>query len=161
MAIFTSRGAHVNRAIMAICYTLILLEIRRRTPWCCLKSVIVYPARDIPPFLTYCVNGKPRSSLFIYAIMAMLYTHSIGNPPQNTMVVFKIRESVPSARYSPICNVLRQWKTSLIPIYRVYRLYDILIIIITFPYSTCISSFFGSSIPSSLFIFKMFFSFFG
>ena len=30
---------------------------------------------------------------------------------------------------------------------------DILIIIITFPYSTCISSFFGSSIPTSLFIF--------
>ena len=40
-------------------------------------------------------------------------------------VVFKMRESVPSARYSSICNVLRQWKTSLIPIYRVYRLYDI------------------------------------
>ena len=35
-----------------------------------------------------------------------------------------MRESVPSARYSPICNALRQWKTSLIPIYRVYRLYD-------------------------------------
>ena len=36
---------------------------------------------------------------------------------------------------------------------------DILIIIITFPYSTCISSFFGSiiDIPISLFIFKMFF----
>ena len=34
---------------------------------------------------------------------------------------------------------------------------DILIIIITFPYSTCISSFFGSSIPISLFILKMFF----
>ena len=39
-------------------------------------------------------------------------------------VVFKMRESVPSARYSSICNVLRQWNTSLIPIYRVYRLYD-------------------------------------
>ena len=34
---------------------------------------------------------------------------------------------------------------------------DILIIIITFPYSTCISSFFGSIIPTSLFILKMFF----
>ena len=40
------------------------------------------------------------------------------------MVVFKIRDSVPSPRYSPVCNVLRQWKTSLIPTYRVYRLYD-------------------------------------
>ena len=34
---------------------------------------------------------------------------------------------------------------------------DILIIIITFPYSTCIKSFFGSIIPISLFIFKCFF----
>ena len=39
----------------------------------------------------------------------------------------------------------------------VRRYIDILIIIITFPYSTCISSFFGSIIPISLFIFKMFF----
>ena len=37
------------------------------------------------------------------------------------------------------------------------RYIDILIIIINFPYSTCISSFFGSSILTSLFIFKMFF----
>ena len=35
----------------------------------------------------------------------------------------------------------------------VRRYIDILIIIINFPYSTCISSFFGSSIPTSLFIF--------
>ena len=33
---------------------------------------------------------------------------------------------------------------------------DILIIIITFPYSTCISSFFDSIIPISLFVFKCF-----
>ena len=39
----------------------------------------------------------------------------------------------------------------------VRRYIDFLIIIINFPYSTCISSFFGSSIPTSLFIFKMFF----
>ena len=39
---------------------------------------------------------------------------------------------------------------------RRYILVDILIII-TFPYSTCISSFFGSSNPISLFIFKCFF----
>ena len=31
------------------------------------------------------------------------------------MVVFKMRDSSPSARYLPVCNVLRQWKTSLIP----------------------------------------------
>ena len=39
----------------------------------------------------------------------------------------------------------------------VRRYIDILTIIINFPYSTCISSFFGSSIPTSLFIFLMFF----
>ena len=39
----------------------------------------------------------------------------------------------------------------------VRRYIDILIIIINFPYSTCISSFFGSSIPTSLFILKCFF----
>ena len=39
----------------------------------------------------------------------------------------------------------------------VRRYIDILIIIIKFPYSTCISSFFGSSILTSLFIFKCFF----
>ena len=60
---FTSRGAHLNCAIFWRCYTLILLEIIRRIRWWCLKCVIVYPARDIPPFVMYCVNGKPRSSL--------------------------------------------------------------------------------------------------
>ena len=37
------------------------------------------------------------------------------------------------------------------------RYIDILIIIINFPYSTCIRSFFGSSILTSLFILKIFF----
>ena len=36
----------------------------------------------------------------------------------------------------------------------VRRYIDILTIIINFSYSTCISSFFGSSIPTSLFILK-------
>ena len=40
------------------------------------------------------------------------------------MVVFKMPDSVPSPRYSPVCYVLRQWKTSLIPTYRIYRLYS-------------------------------------
>ena len=56
--------------------------------------------------------------------IAMLYTYSIGNQPSNTMVVFKMRDSVPSTRYSSVCNVLRQWRIWLIPTYRVYRLYD-------------------------------------
>ena len=56
--------------------------------------------------------------------MAMLYTHSIGNQLLSTKVVFKMRDSVPSARYSRVCNVLRLRKIWLIPTYRVYRLYD-------------------------------------
>ena len=40
----------------------------------------------------------------------------------------------------------------------VRRYIDILTININFPYSTYITSFWGSSIPTSLFIFKMFFS---
>ena len=39
----------------------------------------------------------------------------------------------------------------------VRRYIDILIIMINFPYSTCIRSFFGSSILTSLFILKCFF----
>ena len=41
------------------------------------------------------------------------------------IVVFKICDSVPSARYSSVCNVLHQWRIWLIPTYRVYRLYDV------------------------------------
>ena len=40
---------------------------------------------------------------------------------------------------------------------RRYIYIDFLIIIINYLYLTCISSFFGGSIPTSLFIFKMFF----
>ena len=35
-----------------------------------------------------------------------------------------MRDSVPSASYSSVCNVLRQRNIPLIPTYRVYRLYD-------------------------------------
>ena len=45
--------------------TLILLEISRGTRWWCLKCVIVYLARDIPPFVMYCVYGESGSSLLI------------------------------------------------------------------------------------------------
>ena len=69
-----------------------------------------------------------------------------------------MRDSVPSPRYSPVWNVLRQWKTSLIPTYRVYRLYaiDILTIIINFHY-TCISSFLAAASLLLCSFFKMFF----
>ena len=41
--------------------TLILLEINRRTRLWCLKCVIVHLARDIPPFVMYCVCTSSSS----------------------------------------------------------------------------------------------------
>ena len=37
-----------------------------------------------------------------------------------------MRDSVPSMRYLSVYNVLHLWRISLIPTYRVYRLYDTL-----------------------------------
>ena len=34
--------------------------------------MIVYPTRDILPFVMYCVNGKPRSSLLIESTDSMI-----------------------------------------------------------------------------------------
>ena len=76
MAIFTLRGAHLNCAIMAMLYTHSIGN-QRRTRWWCLKCVIVYLARDIRPFVMYCVNGKPRSSLLIESTDSMIY--SVGH----------------------------------------------------------------------------------
>ena len=52
--------------------------------------------------------------------------------------------------------VIRRWVWLVSVVVRRYVI-DILIIIITFPYSACIRSFFGSIIPISLFILKCFF----
>ena len=41
--------------------------------------MIVYLARDIPQFVMYCVNGKPRSSLFIEST--------------DSMIIYKYREN--------------------------------------------------------------------
>ena len=54
----------------------------------------------------------------------MLCIHSIGNQLYNMMVLFKMCDSVPSMRYSSVCNVLRLWRIWLIPTYGVYQLYD-------------------------------------
>ena len=54
-------------------------------------------------------NAKTRGAYVNCAIIAILYTHWIENQQYNTMVVFKMRDSVPRAKYSRVCNVLRQW----------------------------------------------------
>ena len=48
---------------------------QRRTRWWCLKCVVVYPARDILPFVMYCVNGNPRSSLLIESTDSIIYIY--------------------------------------------------------------------------------------
>ena len=58
---------------LALYSTLIRLEISRRTRWWCLKSVIVYLARDIPAFEMYCINGESGSSLLIESTDSMIY----------------------------------------------------------------------------------------
>ena len=70
---FTSRGAYVNFALYSDdVYTLIRLEICRRTRWWCLKSMIVYLTRDVPAFVMYCVNGESGSSLLIESTDSMI-----------------------------------------------------------------------------------------
>ena len=50
------------------------------------------------------------------------YTDSIGNQPYNTMVVFKMRDSIPNTAFVMYC-VYGESRSSLYT-YRVYRLYD-------------------------------------
>ena len=50
-----------------------------------------------------------------------------------------MRDSVPSASYSSVCNVLHQWNIPLIPTYRVYRLYNIYIYIHNYVYIITVS----------------------
>ena len=40
----------------------------------------VYPLRDIRPFVMYCVNGKPRSSLLIESTDSMIVTEFEKGP---------------------------------------------------------------------------------
>ena len=47
--------------------------------------MIVYLARDIPQFVMYCVNGKPRSPLFIESTDSMIY---MANVKQIITLVF-------------------------------------------------------------------------
>ena len=58
-----------------------------------------------------------------------------------------MRDSVPSASYSSVCNVLRQWNISLIPTYRVYGLYDKMSEFIQIPF---ISAIFFHSLPQTI-----------
>ena len=48
----------------------------------------VYPPRDIRPFVMYCVNGKPRSSLLIESTDSMIIVPArAGGEPWDREVV--------------------------------------------------------------------------
>ena len=51
------------------------------------KCVIVFLVRDIPQIVMYCVNGKPRSSLFIESIDSMIINHRRACAGRVTVVV--------------------------------------------------------------------------
>ena len=66
----------------------------------------VYPPRDIRPFVMYCVNGKPRSSLLIESIDSMIiYIYKYSENSDNSTdkggslrspIIYNIIESVDS-----------------------------------------------------------------
>ena len=76
---FTSRGAHVNCAIMAILYTHSIGNQLYNTMVSCLKCVIVYLAGDIPAFIMYCVYGESGSSLLIESTDSMIIILLLAN----------------------------------------------------------------------------------
>ena len=63
--------------------------------------MIVYLARDIPQFVMYCVNGKPRSSLFI------VYTDSMIIIPLPGCTV---RKSLRRWKERALLDLLLAWK---------------------------------------------------
>ena len=99
-----------------------LLKFSRRTRWWCLKCLIMYLARDIRPFVMYCVNGKLRSSLLIEstdsmipgACQCMVETHTpavgVGAARVGQVVVVGRRHARQQAEYGDhlAANILRK-----------------------------------------------------
>ena len=53
-------------------------------------------------------------------IEAVVGHTGIDGSGERRLAVFKMRDGVPSARYSSVCNVLRLWRIWLIPTYGVH-----------------------------------------
>ena len=102
---------------------------------------------------THLLLTTPNSHTHIFHPLSEIVIHTSAHP-YCTEVWMTILESGWNLWVWLVGVVSRRW------VWLVVRRYiDILTIIINFPYSTFISFFFfGSSIPTSLFIFKMFFS---
>ena len=100
---------------------------------------------------THLLLTTPTSHTHRFHPLSKIVIHTSAHP-YCTEVWMTILESGWNLWVWLVGVVSRRW------VWLVVRRYiDILTIIINFPYFTWISSFFGSSIPTSLFIFKMFF----
>ena len=100
---------------------------------------------------THLLLTAPTSHTHIFHPLSKIVIHTSSHP-YCTEVWMKILESGWNLWVWLVGVVSRRWVWLVVS-----RYIDILTIIINFPYSTCISSFFGSSIPTSLFILKCFF----
>ena len=100
---------------------------------------------------SHLLRTTPTSLTHRFSPLSKIVIHTSAHP-YCTEVWMTILESGWNLRVWLVGVVNRRW------VWLVVRRYiDILTIIIYFSYSTCISSFFESSIPTSLFIFKCFF----
>ena len=52
----------------------------------------VFLALDIPPFVMYCVNGKPRSSLFIESTDSMIHVHTLLVTSSDFVIILMLVE---------------------------------------------------------------------
>ena len=100
---------------------------------------------------THLLLTSPTSHNHRFHPLSKIVIHTSAHP-YCTEVWMTILESGWNLWVWLVGEVSRRW------VWLVVRRYiDILTIIINFPYYTCISSIFDSSIPTSLFFFKMFF----
>ena len=90
----------------------------------------VYPPRDIRPFVMYCVNGKPRSSLLIESTDSMIQlranTTTSANRPtcSSNLLDEQLVYKSTTAQGTTLSLSPSLWRIWLIPTYRVYLLYD-------------------------------------
>ena len=60
------------------------------------------------------------SNFFLKLCFVPLISEFFSLPLVCDAFLIKMRDSVPSARYSPVCNVLRLWRIWLIPILLIF-----------------------------------------
>ena len=70
-------------------------------------------------FFFYFARCVRKLALYSDVIHSFYCKSAIEHDGGVSTVVIKMRDSVPNARYSSVCNVFRQWRIWVIPTYRV------------------------------------------